>query len=442
MKSKKFFSMIAFVLVMIMVLTACSSDAGTNKTDTAQGQDETGTTQGQDETEVADNEEHEPVTLVYWNTHGEAETPVLNNVIIPAFEEKYPWITVESVTMPTDGLKQQLITAISSGTAPDVMRLDIIWTPEFAKMGALVEVDDLEGYEELADNFFEGPLNTNLYNGKHYGLPNSTNTTFAFYNLALLEKAGFDSLPKTYDELVAAKNKLGEGEYLIGCGGVTCWQLMPYFYSLGGTFTDDAYSTATGYINSEASVKALETLVQWSDEGIMSPALLGGSPDAWGGITGDQVLMMAEGPWFPACTTEEEKDKYAYGDLLPAGSAGSISVVGGENVVMFNNGKHNEEAWLLMKYLSSDEAMIPMAVQGSVVPPTKTAADSEEVLQNPVMAACLQQLETSVARIPNANWEKIDEKINIAFEQVFRHEAGAKETLDKLAGEIDALLAD
>ena len=67
---------------------------------------------------------------------------------------------------------------------------------------------------------------------------------------------------------------------------------------------------------------------------------------------------------------------------------------------------------------------------------------SDEVLQNPVMAACLQQLETSVARIPNANWEKIDEKINIAFEQVFRHEAGAKETLDKLAGEIDALLAD
>lgn len=431
---------ISLVTAMSLSMIGCGSEQGEKASDTSK--EETAKTDVV-ETEANETaEEHEPVTITYWNTHGEAEVTVLNDVIIPEFEKKYPWITVETVTMPSDGLKQQLITAISSGTAPDVMRLDIVWTTEFAKMGALVALDDLEGYDKLAENFFDGPLSTSVYNGKHYGLPNSTNTTFAFYNVELMNKLGIDSLPDTYDELVSMKDKLDEGEYLIGCGGVSCWQLMPYFYSLGGTYTNADYTQASGYINSEASVKALETITQWSDEGIMSPALLGGSPDAWGGIVGGTVLMMAEGPWFPACSTEEDMDKFAYGDLLPAGDAGSISVVGGENVVMFENGKHNEEAWLFMQYLASDEAMIPMAVQGSVVPPTKSAANAAEVQENAVMAACLRQLETSVARTPNANWEKMSEKIETAFELVIRHEGEAKETLDNLAVELDTLLSE
>ena len=53
--------------------------------------------------------------------------------------------------------------------------MDIIWVPEFAKMGALTAVDDLPGFAEMKDTLFEGPLSTNYYDGKYYGVPLNTN---------------------------------------------------------------------------------------------------------------------------------------------------------------------------------------------------------------------------------------------------------------------------
>ena len=45
--------------------------------------------------------------------------------------------------MPYDSVKQQMIQGVASGTGPDLMRMDIVWTTEFAELGALVAVDDL-----------------------------------------------------------------------------------------------------------------------------------------------------------------------------------------------------------------------------------------------------------------------------------------------------------
>ena len=36
--------------------------------------------------------------------------------------------------MPYDSVKQQMIQGVASGTGPDLMRMDIIWTTEFAEL--------------------------------------------------------------------------------------------------------------------------------------------------------------------------------------------------------------------------------------------------------------------------------------------------------------------
>ena len=72
------------------------------------------------------------VTITYWHTHGDSEEEVLVDTIIPEFEKQYPNIHVDAVRMPYDGLMQQIITSLSSGTGPDLMRMDISWVPELA----------------------------------------------------------------------------------------------------------------------------------------------------------------------------------------------------------------------------------------------------------------------------------------------------------------------
>lgn len=438
MKNLKRALSIGMAAVMSVLMLGCGGNQQTLENASADGAAETETVT---KAQVKEETSGEDVTITYWHTHSDAEEKVLVETVIPEFEKQNPHIKVDAVRMPYDGLKQQLITAVSSGTAPDVMRMDIIWTPEFAKMGALVPVDDLDGYAELAENLFEAPLSTNVYEGKHYGLPNSTNTIFGYYNKSMLEQLGLEELPTTYDEVLALKDQLNDDQYLIGCDGVNTWSIAPYFYSLGGTYTNEDYTQASGYINSEASVKAIETISQWYDTGVMSPALLGGKPDKANGLFQAKTLFVADGPWVPSSNKEEDVAKIESG-MLPSGDAGSISVVGGENVVMFQSGKHNEEAWIFMKFLASEFAQKEMAIGGGVVPPLKSAANSEEVQADPTMKACTAQLENAVARTPSPNWEKMADKIEKAFESIVRHQTTAQETLDKLAEELDALLVE
>ena len=124
------------------------------------------------------------------------------------------------------------------------MRMDIIWTTEFAELGALVAVDDLPGFAEMKDTLFEGPLSTNYYEGKYYGLPLNTNCLSGVWSKTLLEQLGLEEIPSTYDEMLELKDQLGEGQYLMSTEDVNTWSIAPLFYSLGGTYTNEDYTLA------------------------------------------------------------------------------------------------------------------------------------------------------------------------------------------------------
>ena len=83
------------------------------------------------------------VTLTYWNAYS-ADSPeenTIEKVVIPGFEASHPGITVKSVNIPYDDLHQKLLTATAGGDLPDVVRSDIIWVPELAKLGVLAPLD-------------------------------------------------------------------------------------------------------------------------------------------------------------------------------------------------------------------------------------------------------------------------------------------------------------
>ena len=63
----------------------------------------------------------EPVTITFWHTYGDAETPVIDDVIIPMFEAANPDIKVEAIRQSGD-FNQMLVTALGTGMVPDVAR--------------------------------------------------------------------------------------------------------------------------------------------------------------------------------------------------------------------------------------------------------------------------------------------------------------------------------
>jgi len=220
----------------------------------------------------------EKKVVTYWHTMGDAEEEALIKVI-EMFEDQYPNIKIKPTRMAYDDFKPALLIGIAGGVVPDTARLDIIWVPEFAEIGALVALDEeMEGFDEIIANTYPGPTSTNFWKGHYYGLPQDTNTQVLVWNKQMFEEAGLSGPPETIDEFVkyaAVLSNPDEEIYGYTMGGTYFWAPASIFYAMGGEVTDSEITTATGYINGEKSVAAYQALVDMYRDESLSPLLLG-----------------------------------------------------------------------------------------------------------------------------------------------------------------------
>ena len=87
---------------------------------------------------------------------------------------------------------------------PDVLQLDIVWTPEFAAAGWLLPLDR---FTPPADTFFPAALEGNRWNGSLFGLPWFIDVGMLYWRTDLLDRA-----PLTFDELeLSARRALDDG---------------------------------------------------------------------------------------------------------------------------------------------------------------------------------------------------------------------------------------
>jgi len=424
---------IALVLTMAFSFAACGSAPAKGETPTAAP-----ATEAPAKT-PAETPDEEPVEITFWHSYSEGEEKIFTETVLTAFAEKYPNIKVNAIRMPYEGMDEQLVTAVSGDVAPDVMRMDLTWVSQMAKLGALECLNGYDGFGEIAANALEGSLNTTLYNGKNYGLPLNANTTVAVYNNAVLTEYGFDAPPATMDELLAARDKTdpANDKYLFCVSGSYNWAMLPFIWTLGGSVTDDAYTKASGYLNSEATVKALDTIAGWYNDKTIGPAILGEQPDGWGGIEAGNYTMFVEGPWF--FSSADKMDTYTPA-LIPAVEGRSVSIVGGEDIVMTATSSKKDAAWTFIRFMLEDEQQVAMAAAG-MIPVTATAMEKVDTSANPYVAVYMEQLKTAEARIPCSSWPTIETILNTAFESVLRGQMTSQEALDDAAAQIDELLA-
>ncbi|GCE05954.1 extracellular solute-binding protein [Dictyobacter aurantiacus] len=382
-------------------------------------------------------------TITFWNAYNvtDPENQTLLNKVIPAFHKKYPNITIKSQNIPYNSLLQKLIATASGGAGPDVVRTDIIWMPQLAKIGALVPTDDIVAQRK--SDFYPGPLATCAYKGKYYGLPLDTNTRVVFYNKTLLSQAGFNQAPTTtaeFQTMAAKVTALNKSFYGYAEGGLDPWNILPWIWSFGGSVTNDDYTKASGYINSQQSVAALEYLVKLYNSHTLAPNLLGGSsysPDDEFGK--GHVGFILEGPWVPP-TMKQTYASLQYDMVpMPTGPDGSSSsVVGGEDIAVMSSSKNIDAAKTFMQFMTSEDAQVLMGEVGQMPVLTKLTDDSRMPAYFSMFA---KQLQTAKPRPVTPNYTKIETILTDAFNRVFRGQASAQAALDSAAQQIDPLLS-
>ncbi len=388
----------------------------------------------------------EEITIDFWHHYSaqSAENETLMNVLIPQFETENPGIKVNAVSHEWAELHNKILISAGTGSLPDVARCDIAWLPEFQKMGVLVPLDqEMTDFSEVSGRLLDSAMSTAKINDHYYGLGLNTNTKILFYNEKMLADAGVQ-VPATMDELVAAIKTIAgtnaRGQQIWGWDepGLYGWNLCPFIWSYGGALTDDAQKVATGFVNSPETVKAVDTFVSLYKEGALTGFNSGDIPMTDGFGTG-RYAMMLEGPW----KTAELQGAYpdvTYGTApMPAGKGGSVSVLGGEDIAMFDTAD-KEAAWKFIQFMTGDFAQIEMAKCGQI-PVSKTALEDESVKKAP-FAPFLEAIKTAKARPTVASWSEIDNELNIAVTSIINGEKTTQEALDDLAAVMDQLLLE
>lgn len=435
---------VSLLIVSATVLTACGPAATPTSapaTEPPAVATEAPTEEATDAPTEAATQAAEPVTIQYWHTHSDPETAQLEEVI-SAFEATNADINVETTRYAYSDYKTALLTAISSGEVPDVARLDIVWVPEFADQGALVQLDEnMPDFESIIEDTYPGPLATNVWQGHYYGLPLDTNTQVLLWNKSLFEEAGVSTPPATMEEFADVACQLSDAannQYGYAQGGTYFWAPAPIFYAMGGKVTDEEITTATGYVNGPESVAAFTMLKDLYDQECLSPNLLGGGIATDAGHAEGNYAMIIDGPWMVDIYNNNYPDFEVNFAPIPTGPQGtSSSVVGGEDVVILEGSESQEAAMRWAAYLLSPEAQKMMAEVGQM--PVLASLAGDPAMPS-YFAVFQEQLKTAQARVPHPRWSDMDNAINNAYQRILNGEQTPQEALDQAAEEINALL--
>lgn len=392
--------------------------------------------------------EGEDVTLTFWGTYGNggnsAQTEMLEGELIPAFEEANPGVKVEYVDMPYDGLKQKLTTSAAGGELPDLIRSDIGWVAQFAELGVFRQLDDtMPGFDELADAVYPGTLETTSWDGHYYGLPLNTNTRVLITSQGALDAAGVDAPPATFDDLRTFAESLdGSGVAAFADSGLSAWNVLPWIWSAGGDIADADLATSSGYLDSDESIAGVQLLVDLYQAGSIPNLITGntGAASTSDGLPAGDYATILDGPWMQDIWAGQYPDFEPIYAPVPAGDGGSVSVVGGESIVVTEGTAHDEAAYAFVEFTQSEKYQLGMAEAGQMTVKPEFADAQAEIA--PYYAAFSDQLETARARLPIPQAGEVDTILSTQLVPAFEGKVSVAEALGAAAKQIDALLAE
>lgn len=275
--------------------------------------------------------------------------------LVDQFNQQTPSIQVTYTSVPWTNMYQTYVTAIGSGTAPDISTGAGFQAADFYGQGAILEIDDV--VQELknsgkADDFVAGSIDSLRVNGHYVTLPWQIDIRIPWYNKDLLEKAGVGP-PKTWDEFAVAMQKLTSGQQYgfvssgPEIGAQHLWEFM--INNDGGLFTEDKKVN----LMADRNVEALTWFSNFVKAQQISPASAGYLSDDAVKVFGQgNAAMFIHTPGF-----DKRFPEIKIGALEPLtgphGTQGTVHWV--NNIMIYKQTKHPDETKTFLKWWSENQ---------------------------------------------------------------------------------------
>ncbi|MGW2176880.1 extracellular solute-binding protein [Streptomyces sp. NPDC001732] len=339
-------------------------------------------------------------TVTWWDTSTAGSEDKVFKKIAEDFTKKHPKVKIKYVNVPFGDAQNKFKNAAQSGSdAPDVIRSEVAWTPEFADLGYLAPLDGTAALKNPGD-FLKQAAASTKYKDKTYAVPQVIDSMGVFYNKKIFKEAGVE-VPETVADLKAVSKKIKEktgktGMYL---RGDDAYWFLSFLYGEGGDMVDASTKSVT--IDSPAGVKAMKVVKDLVDSGAAKTDATDGWENMQASFKDGKVAMMINGPWAVADTYagKEFKDKANLGIApVPAGSAAQGAPQGGHNLAVYAGSKNLDASYAFVEYMTSTETQAKVTKELSLLPTRTSSYASQDVVDNEIVGFFKPVVETAVER--------------------------------------------
>ncbi|MEL6435410.1 MAG: sugar ABC transporter substrate-binding protein [Pseudomonadota bacterium] len=288
--------------------------------------------------------------------------------MLPEFEAE-TGINVNIIKHPYENALGEQVRDFVAGGDLDIALIDLVWIGNFAENEWVVPLADVQAqFPDIVDpdldidDFFPLVLDAfGSWGGVNYGLPVDNYSGLLFYNRCMLEEAGFDGPPETWEAL---KDTYGpaltkDGKYAFALQSKrnetqSADSFARMLWPFGGSFLNEEFRSNLMSAESQAGLKFRQDLMQYMPDGIVAYD----HAETVNGFAQGDIAMITE--WSAFYSTVVSPDTSTVADCVeiapePMGPAGRKPALGGFSMAVAAQADDAEKAasYLFIQWATS-----------------------------------------------------------------------------------------
>jgi len=305
--------------------------------------------------------------------------------LLREFERRHPGVQVKSepLTWTSDEQHQFYVINLEGATPSfDVLMLDVIWVPEFARAGWLLDLAPWVTREELAPHF-PAAVEAATWGDGVWGMPWNMNVGVLYYRADLLAKHGL-AAPRTWEAVLEQAERVRAAEGDARLDGIL-WQGKQY-EGLVCNVLEHLWARGTNLLGDDGGVlpdperaaAALGFMRGLIERGVSPRWVTAGDEELTRRPFGDGRAVFLRS-WPYALDLFEQADSPVRGRVgltaLPGHEGGGpgAGATGGFHLAVNRRTRHREAAVALVRFLAAEPAQRALTAAGVALYPTRMA---------------------------------------------------------------------
>ena len=369
------------------------------------------------------------------------------------FEAENPGVRVEIQRTPDDATQrhQLYVQWLNARVGdPDILQLDVVWTPEFAAAGWILP---LGRFAPETAGFFAATIAANRWDGELHAVP-------WFVDVGLLYRRT-DLVPEEPRDLAALAGAArrgtmpatGAARHGFVFQGARYEGLITVFVEIlgafGGRILDDAGRVV---VDAPEGVRALEFLTQLLEDGVVPRDVLSWHEEETRfAFQNGEAVFMRNWPYAYSLLADSAESRvagrYAVGpmpaapDSLAPGGAPSTAL-GGAQLAINRWSDQADEAWSVIAFLTAPEQMLERAEAVGQFPPRSALYDDPRLADALAIPAddARRAIARAIPRPVTPIWTEMSEILQIEVHRALARQVTPERALRDAAARMRALI--